>query len=578
MSGRKRFASDMTYVPDDISDTDSSSDSDSEYIDDIYSGTDENFSDSSVDSDESENSFSIQNARQWCKIDMQNIPPAPASFPFIGNPGPNFTMADDATVLDYFELFFDDVMLQIIVKETNRYAQQYMNKAVPKERSRWKKWTDTDEKELRLFFSVLFLQGIVKKPKQEYYWSKRHILQTPIFHQVIQKDRFILLMKFLHFTNNEEFDKDNHPWPKLNKIYDIMEHLRNKFRNLYIPDKNLSIDESLMRFKGRLSWKMFIAKKRARFGLKFFVVCEVGTGYIADFLIYTGNGTVYNPKFAKYPVSTKIVLHLMDRFLGQGYCVTMDNYYMSPQLADILISERTDLYGTVNKMRKDLPPNFAKEKIPKGDVLAYQRGKVMALKWQDKKSVFLMSTVHNASSRLVKCKSKKTVLKPIVVCDYNNTMGGVDLCDQEMSYYPTLRKQQGKYYIKIFRQFMDQSLWNAYILYKKDNPLQNITLLDFRLQIIELSIQKYSDRNSSAHSSRCSSTLNPMRLTARHFASHIPPNPIKKEPRRQCAVCCSKKTESGKKIRKETRIWCKDCEVGLCLEPCFEIYHTKLHF
>jgi len=253
----------MTYVPDDISDTDSSSDSDSEYIDDIYSGTDENFSDSSVDSDESENSFS--NARQLCKIDMQNIPTAPASFPFIGNPGPKFTMADDATVLDYFELFFDDVMLQIIVKETNRYAQQYMNKAVPKERSRCKKWTDTDEKELRLFFSVLFLQGIVKKPKQEYYWSKRHILQTPIFQQVIQKDRFILLMKFLHFTNNEEFDKDNHPWPKLNKIYDIMEHLRKKFRNLYIPDKNLSIDESLMRFKGRLSWKMFIAKKRARF-------------------------------------------------------------------------------------------------------------------------------------------------------------------------------------------------------------------------------------------------------------------------------------------------------------------------
>ncbi|CAL1264788.1 unnamed protein product [Larinioides sclopetarius] len=73
MFGRKRFGSDMTYVPDDISDTDSSSDSDSEYIDDIYSGTDENFSDSSVDSDESENSFSIQNARQWCKIDMQKI-------------------------------------------------------------------------------------------------------------------------------------------------------------------------------------------------------------------------------------------------------------------------------------------------------------------------------------------------------------------------------------------------------------------------------------------------------------------------------------------------------------------------
>ncbi|GFT74210.1 piggyBac transposable element-derived protein 4 [Trichonephila clavipes] len=105
------------------------------------------------------------------------------------------------------------------------------------------------------------------------------------------------------------------------------------------------------------------------------------------------------------------------------------------------------------------------KKVPKGEIVAYQRGKVMALKWQDKKSVCLMSTIHDTSSYLVTCKSKKTVMKPVVVCDYNNTMGGVDLCDQEMSYYPTLRKQQGKYYIKIFRQFLDQSLWNAYLLY-----------------------------------------------------------------------------------------------------------------
>ena len=58
----------------------------------------------------------------------------------------------------------------------------------------------------------------------------------------------------------------------------------------------------------------------------------------------------------------------------------------------------------------------------------------------------------------------------LTISDYNNTMGGVDLCIQEMSYYPTTRKQQGKYYIKNFRQFLDKSLWNAYALYKKQNP------------------------------------------------------------------------------------------------------------
>ncbi|GFV47940.1 piggyBac transposable element-derived protein 4 [Trichonephila clavipes] len=327
--------------------------------------------------DESDHdSINLQSVRQWCKIDMKNIPPPPSPVPFRGNPGITVNIANNA---------------------------------------------------------ILLLQGVIKKPEQEHYWSKRQTLSTPIFAKVIGRNRFLLLMKFFHFTNNEEFDKDRHPWPKLNKIYELMEHLQRKFRKVYIPRKNLSLDESLMKFKGRLKWKMYIAKKRARFGLKFFVLCEVESGYISDFLIYIGEGTVYNPKYSQYPVSTKIVLHLMDRFLGKGYCVTIDNFYMSPQLADILVTEKTDTYGTVNKTRKDLPVNFSKEKVPNGEIVAYQRGKVMALKWQDKKSVCLMSTIHDASSYLMTCKSKKTVMKPVVVCDYNNTMGGVDLCDQEMS-------------------------------------------------------------------------------------------------------------------------------------------------
>lgn len=168
MSRRKRFDSDKTYVPADISDTDISSVSDLVYIEDGYSETGDNFSDCSPDTDESEDSISIQTVRQWHKIDMQNIPSAPASFLFHGNPGKTFTMENYSIVLDYFEHLFDDVMLQIIVQETNSYAEQYISKVAPKERSRWKKWTDTNENELRLFFSLLFLQGIVKKPKQEY--------------------------------------------------------------------------------------------------------------------------------------------------------------------------------------------------------------------------------------------------------------------------------------------------------------------------------------------------------------------------------------------------------------------------
>ncbi|GFU15303.1 piggyBac transposable element-derived protein 4 [Trichonephila clavipes] len=110
----------------------------------------------------------------------------------------------------------------------------------------------------------------------------------------------------------------------------------------------------------------------------------------------------------------------MDRFLEKAI-VSLLIIFMSPHLADILVTEKTVTYRTVNKTRKDLPVNFSKDKVPKDSIAPYQRGKVMALMLQDKKSVCLLSTIHYARSYLVTCKSKKTLMKPVVVCDYNNT-------------------------------------------------------------------------------------------------------------------------------------------------------------
>ena len=145
-------------------------------------------------------------------------------------------------------------------------------------------------------------------------------------------------------------------------------------------------------------------------------------------------------------------------------------------------------------------------------------------------------------------------------------MGGVDLCDQEMSYYPTLRKQQWKY-IKIFKEFLDQSLWNAYVLYKKQSPTQTIKLLELRMKIIEESIEKYSNTDKSGCPGRPSSSLNLFRMTDRHFPSHIPPNFVKRESKRQYAVCCSKKDANGKKIEKKHESGAKTVKLDFDLNP-----------
>ncbi|GFU13863.1 piggyBac transposable element-derived protein 4 [Trichonephila clavipes] len=115
---------------------------------------------------------------------MKNIPPPTFPVPFRGNPGITVNIANNASILNYFELFFDDQVLRMIVQETNRYAEQYIHKTVCKEGSRWKKWTETNVEELRLFFAVLLLQGVIKKPEQ------RNIIGLSVKHyphQYLQK-------------------------------------------------------------------------------------------------------------------------------------------------------------------------------------------------------------------------------------------------------------------------------------------------------------------------------------------------------------------------------------------------------
>ena len=57
-----------------------------------------------------------------------------------------------------------------------------------------------------------------------------------------------------------------------------------KFPNALSPGKFLSVDETLMGFKGRLSFKQYIPSKRCRFGAKFFVLVDHDTKFVVKLL------------------------------------------------------------------------------------------------------------------------------------------------------------------------------------------------------------------------------------------------------------------------------------------------------
>lgn len=488
---------------------------------------------------------------------------------FEGDPGIKINIGDKSDPLEYFRQLFTENLLDLIVRETNKYATEYLEENASSNKSRNKDWKECDKNEMMCFIALIILQGLLKKPRESMYFSKRPCIETPFYRQIMKERRFFLLKKFLHFTDNNE--EQEIPNAKLNKLWPIIEMVNKIFSTVYIPEENISIDESLMLYKGRLSWKQYIPSKRARFGIKLYKLCESSSSYIWSFIIYTGKGTTYEAGLDNQSAGSKIVLTLANPLLDKGYCLIMDNFYMSPELCEILLERKTDSYGTLKKNRKGLPTDFATKKLKLGETVVFHKNKLMVVRWKDKKDIHMISTIHKGAI-VEKTIRNKTVKKPDCIFDYNIMMGGVDRSDQCMDPYAVARKRLKKYYKKLFFHLVDMILHNAYVLYKKDGG--KLCHEDFQTKLVERIIEEHFEGSSYSKKGRPSRSEDPLRLTGRHFPEHIPQSGSKSTPTRRCRVCCSKTDADGKKIRKETRVYCPDCNVALCAVPCFRIYHT----
>ena len=81
-----------------------------------------------------------------------------------------------------------------------------------------------------------------------------------------------------------------------------------------------------------------IAKKKQ--STEVFVLANSKTGFVYDFLLYTGSEITSRPPhtFAHLPIPGQFVATLMDNLVDFGHVVYIDRYYTSVLLADTLAS------------------------------------------------------------------------------------------------------------------------------------------------------------------------------------------------------------------------------------------------
>nr|XP_033323310.1 piggyBac transposable element-derived protein 4-like [Megalopta genalis] len=321
------------------------------------------------------------------------------------------TDCDDPVEL--YKLFFTDEILEMVVEETNRYAVQRISNIASGSRRHQQAWKPVTKREMSTFIGILLIVGVVRLPEIRLYWSKKEMYGNARIKKAMKRDRFMSILKYLHFTDNTTDRIED----RLYKVRDIVDKIVRTFRNTVKPGKNIVIDESMVPWRGRLSFRQYIPGKRHKYGIKMYKLCLPG-GYTYNIHIYSGKDEARCGK----PHSQDVVMKLIGNLLFVRRILFTDSFYTSVPLAEELLGKDTYICGTIRMNKKFLPPQ-AKQKQKRGDIMSFQnRRGVKFMKWTDKRPVCMLTTSSNHKCILI--RGKKDKVKPDTVFFYNDAKKG----------------------------------------------------------------------------------------------------------------------------------------------------------
>nr|CAH7718955.1 unnamed protein product [Callosobruchus chinensis]CAI5818917.1 unnamed protein product [Callosobruchus analis]CAH7726829.1 unnamed protein product [Callosobruchus chinensis]CAH7733976.1 unnamed protein product [Callosobruchus chinensis]CAH7741215.1 unnamed protein product [Callosobruchus chinensis] len=472
--------------------------------------------------------------------------------------------------IDFFSLFFTEFFLCEIVYQSNLYATQLGQDL------------SLGLDELKAFLGIIIYMGFHYLPGYKLYWSTDENFHCERIARIMTQKRFLKILRFLHLTDNSSMpDRQCSNYDRLYKVRPLLDYLGDAFKQNFGPSQFISIDESMVGFKGRSTLKQYMPLKPIKRGFKVWVMCCAVTGYVIAFDIYTGKDPTNDTSLG---LGENVVLKLTRALEGLYYCLFFDNFFTSVPLVYKLLRKKMFACGTVRVNRKHLPVNVINDKSLKQHQTDFATsGDISFIRWIDrgKKPVTVLSSMHNPSSittvRRTNAKGEKEEVPcPVAVSDYNKYMGGVDKMDQMIERYSVVRKSR-RWWMKIFFYFIDVAICNSFVIYKSSvtaNGKKPISHLVFRSILVNELIGTFSSKQKKgyqpmkgfAKKKRSVGVLN-VQNTKRlsNVGIHLP-EVIKTY--RRCALCSTKRQE------KRSNVLCSACNVALC-KGCFADFHKS---
>lgn len=380
----------------------------------------------------------------------------------ISRPASSKLMADDEK--DPFSIWnklFDDEMLQHILTWTNAKISDYRTKFARHDRPELKA---LDITEMKAFLGLLFYSAVLKSNHEDTsYLFALDGTGCEIFRCCMSETRFLVLLLCLRFDNpNDRVERKK--TDNLAAISEIFNKFLRNSQKLYECGESVTVDEMLVKFRGRSHMISYMPKKPGKYGLVIRALCDASNSYFYNGYVYSGknsDGVGLTAQEQKFLVPTQCVLRLTKPIQGSNRNVTADNWFSSIQLVDELSKRKLTYVGTVKKNKRELPTEFQpdKRRAVQSALFGFTKDKTLCSYVPKKnRAVILISSMHHND------EIDGDTNKPEIIMYYNSTKGGVDEADKKCSIYSSSRRTK-RWPMVLFYRVLDLSGMNAYILH-----------------------------------------------------------------------------------------------------------------
>ena len=262
----------------------------------------------------------------------------------------------------FYELGDFAALCQFIARESTRHATQNGSTI------------ELSGKDIEEFFGILYYTGLVKLPKIRDYWRTDEIGSIFVQSHMTRK-RFEEIWKNLHFSDNNDRSLDG---DKARTVRPIISHLNFCYQDAAMNEEHQSVDEHMIKFKGRSQMKQNIKNKPVKWGFKMWQRCGAASGYLYEFDLYTGRKD--RPELG---LGEQVVLDLTKKLEKSYVKIFCDNYFTSPSLCLSLLNSGIYLTGVVKNNRKLMPEFKSDKDMSRGDmdIKSAKNVPIMCVKW-----------------------------------------------------------------------------------------------------------------------------------------------------------------------------------------------------